>query len=54
MRQLDGADVSCRVPRNIGRDAVELVKPVRGRQALRGSAQVPLAENRGGIACALE
>ena len=54
VRQLDRVDVGGRVPGDVGRNAVELVEAVRCRQALRFDAEVPLAEDRRGIACALE
>src|SRR5262245_39904430 len=54
VRQRNGVDVRGRIPGNVRRDAVELVEPVRRRQALQGAAQVPLAEDGRGVASALE
>jgi hypothetical protein len=45
VRQRERVDVGCRIPREFGRDAIELIEAVRCRQALRFGAQVPLAED---------
>ena len=50
MGEFDRVDVGRRVPGNVRRDAVELVEAVRGRQALRLGPEMPLAEDRGGVA----
>src|SRR5271166_1520603 len=50
MGEFDRVDIGRRIPGDIGRDAVELVKAVRGRQALRRAPKVPLAEYRGRVA----
>src|SRR5450631_388341 len=54
MRELDGGGVHGRVPGFIRWDAIELVEAMRRRQALRIFAEVPLAKERRGVACALE
>jgi hypothetical protein len=50
----DGVRVGRRVPRGAGRYAVEFVKAMCSRQALRIAAQVPLAENCGRVAKPME
>src|SRR6516225_5367036 len=54
MRQFDRANISCRIPGNVWRDAIEFIKPVRGWQALRSASQMPLSKDCRGIAGALE
>jgi hypothetical protein len=50
VREFDRVDVGGRIPGDVGRDAVELVKAMRGRQALRLAAEMLLAINRRGVA----
>ena len=49
VRERDRVHICSRVPGHIGRDAIELVEAVRGRQALRIRSEVPLAKDRRGI-----